>query len=155
MSLAEFAAALVEHIMHECGWSMEDATMWVLARLAESTVPSLLATPGKPPAYASLLAGADCIRITADSVAMISDAIWTGKPVALVPIAINRLGRLAVTLWNRLLPGKRVYPNDLRFFWNSLAKLGITERLSIPKTSTSREMRAIFDRIRPILETPR
>ena len=127
----------------------------VSARLAESTVPSLLATPGKPPAYASLLAGADCIRITADSVAMISDAIWTGKPVALVPIAINRLGRLAVTLWNRLLPGKRVYPNDLRFFWNSLAKLGITERLSIPKTSTSREMRAIFDRIRPILETPR
>ena len=86
---------------------------------------------------------------------MISDAIWTGKPVALVPIAIDRLGRLAIALRDRLFPDKRLYPHDLRFFWNSLAKLGITERLSVPKASTSREMRAIFERIRPILDSPR
>lgn len=121
--------------------------------LAESPVPSLLAEPGKPPAYASLLAGADSIRITADSVSMISDAIWTGKPLALVPVAINRIGRVADALRNRLFPGKRLYPHDLGFFWNSLAKVGINESLSVPKTSTSGEMRAIFERIRPIMDS--
>ena len=121
--------------------------------LAESPVPSLLAEPGKPPPYTSLLAGADSIRITADSVSMISDAIWTGKPLALVPVAINKLGRVANAVRNRLFPGKLLYPHDLGFFWDSLAKVGITESLSVPKTSTSQEMRAIFDRIRPILDS--
>jgi hypothetical protein len=32
MSLNEFTAAMVAHVMHERGWALEDATMWVLAR---------------------------------------------------------------------------------------------------------------------------
>jgi mitochondrial fission protein ELM1 len=119
--------------------------------LDASTVPSLLAAPGKPPRYPSLLAAADTIRITADSVAMVSDAIWTGKPVALVPVAKSALGSAVMGFMDRIRPGRRVYPQDLRFFWRTLDEIGVTDRLSRPRTSTNDEMHKVLDRIRPIL----
>jgi hypothetical protein len=36
MSLNEFAAAMAMHVAHERGWTLEDATVWVLARLSEA-----------------------------------------------------------------------------------------------------------------------
>jgi hypothetical protein len=115
--------------------------------LSDSEAPTLLTEPRKPPGYHSLLAAADSIRITADSVAMVSDAIWTGKPVALVPVAKSILGSLATGIIDALRPGRPVYPQDLRHFWKALAKIGVTERLATPRTTPSEEIKAILARI--------
>jgi hypothetical protein len=119
--------------------------------IAGSKSPTLLAEPGRAPAYASLLAGADSIRVTADSVAMVSDAIWTGKPVGLVPAMKSPLGSLVMGVMDRIRPGRSLYPQDLRFFWKGLDEVGVGERLALPRTSTEEEMRAILERVRPIL----
>jgi mitochondrial fission protein ELM1 len=116
--------------------------------LRASRTPSLLASPGKPPRYASLLGAADSIRVTADSVAMVSDAIWTGKPMALVPVTRSVPGRLGITLMDALRGG--LYPQDLRRFWHRLATMSVSERLAVPRTSTKAQMRAILDRVKPI-----
>jgi mitochondrial fission protein ELM1 len=118
--------------------------------LEESNVPSLLSAPGKPPAYSNLLEAADSIWVTADSVSMVSDAIWTGKPLALVPIANSALGRI-VTVMDALRPGRRLYPQDLRFFWRALAEIGVNEQPGIPRTSTDEQIRSVLDRVRSLL----
>ena len=118
--------------------------------LRSSRTPSLLASPGKPPRYASLLGAADSIRVTADSVAMVSDAIWTGKPMALLPVTRSVPGRLGVTLMDALRGG--LYPQDLRRFWHGLATMSVSDRLGVPYTSTKAQMRAIIDRVTPILD---
>ncbi len=123
--------------------------------LTASSVPTLLAEPGKPPRYASLLAAADSIHVTADSVAMLSDAIWTGKPVALVPVAASVLGRTAMAISDPLRPGKPLYPQDLRFFWRALAGIGIGEIPATPRTSTEDEMQSILARVNEVLEESR
>jgi mitochondrial fission protein ELM1 len=117
-----------------------------------SGVPTLLAAPRKPPSYVSLLEAADSIRVTADSVAMVSDSIWTGKPVALVPVTRSVLGRVVIPVMDRIRPGQRLYPQDLRYFWSALAGIGVTERLGTPRASTDDEMRKVLDRVRPILD---
>lgn len=119
--------------------------------LKESDVPSLLASPGRPPPYANLLAAADSILVTADSVAMVSDAIWTGKPVALIKVDKTPLGRVAMTIGDLLQPGRPVYPQDLRCFWDALRAIGITEKLSLPRASPSDELERVLSRVRPIL----
>lgn len=120
--------------------------------LSASEAPWMLATPGKPPAYASLLDAAHSISVTADSVAMVSDAIWTGKPVALVNVTTGLLGRVAIFLMDRLWPGRPIYPQDLRFFWHALTRIGVTERLSLPTTPTSEELYRMLARVEPILD---
>lgn len=124
-------------------------------KLGASAVPSLLAAPGQDPNYQSLLRTADSIHVTADSVSMSSDAIWTGKPVALVPIVKSPLGRMVMALNDRVRPGRRLYPQDLRFFWRALAEIGIGERLALPRTSTDQEMRRVLDRVEPIIGASR
>jgi mitochondrial fission protein ELM1 len=119
--------------------------------LSDSAVPTLLTEPGKPPGYHSLLDAADSIRITADSVAMVSDAIWTGKRVALIPVAKSALGKLAMGVMDRLRPGRRVYPQDLRHFWTALAEIGVTERLGTPRTSPQEEAQRVITRVRATL----
>lgn len=124
----------------------------IASTLAASTVPTLLAVPGQPPNYRSLLAAADSMRITADSVAMVSDAIWTGKPIALVPVSTTVLGSMAIGIMSRFHPGRRLYPQDLRFFWRALSEAGISDRLAAPRISTNDEMRAILERVRRVLD---
>jgi len=119
--------------------------------LDTSPAPSLLTAPGKAPRYLSLLTEVDSIRVTADSVSMISDAIWTGKAVALIPIAKSALGRLGYGLSDHLRPGRHIYPQDLRFFWRALADIGISEQPSLPRTSADEQMRRILERVRHIL----
>jgi mitochondrial fission protein ELM1 len=123
----------------------------IASMLASAAAPTLLARPGRNPSYASLLAAADSIRVTADSVSMVSDAIWTGKPLAIVPIAKSSLGRIAFDLNDRLSPGSLVYPQDLRFFWRALAEIGIGDQLAVASTSTDDVMNAVTARIRRIL----
>jgi mitochondrial fission protein ELM1 len=128
--------------------SVRDSIVW---KLTASGVPSLLAQPGHAPAYASLLETADTIRVTADSVAMVSDAIWTGKPVALVPVRKSLLGRTVVGMTERIRRGVRLYPQDLRFFWRALSEIGIDERLARPRTSTEEQMRRVLERVQAVL----
>jgi uncharacterized protein len=89
-------------------------------RIGNATVPATLIPLHGPPSYGSLLTQADSITVTADSVAMISDAIMTGKPVGIVPVRATLLGRLTMGLMDRVRPGRRVHPRDLRFFWKAL-----------------------------------
>lgn len=125
-----------------------------IARMLEGgDVPTLLAAPGKPPAYSNLLEAADSLWITADSVSMVSDAIWTGKPLALVPIANSTLGRIVTTVMDALQPGRRLYPQDLRFFWRALADMGVDTRPAIPRITGQDEIRSVLDRIRPVVRT--
>jgi hypothetical protein len=120
--------------------------------LGASSAASLLAAPGQEPRYASLLEAADSIRITADSVAMVSDAIWTAKEMALVRISKSWLGGTAMAVMDLLRPGKPIHPQDLRFFWRALRKIGVTERLALPATPTREEMDRVLARVVPILE---
>ena len=105
---------------------------------------------GSPPGYASLLAAAETIRVTADSVAMVSDSIWTGRPLALVPVKASTLGRTAMAPSDGI--GRRLYPHDLRKFWRTLADIGISTQLSLPGTLRERESSKIMERVRPILD---
>ena len=80
---------------------------------------------------------------------MVSDAIWTGKPVGLIPVTKSALGRAAFALMDFVRPGKRIYPQDLRFFWRALTNAGVTEHLAAPTTSTEDEMRTVLGKLRP------
>lgn len=123
----------------------------VASLLDASAAPTVLARPRQQPSYASLLAAADSIRVSAESVSMISDAIWTGKPLAIIPVSKSRAGRLAFALNDWLRPGSRVYPQDLRFFWRALANIGIGDQLALPRTSTDELLASVLARIQPIL----
>jgi hypothetical protein len=129
---------------------LSDAVATLLGR---SDVPSLLTSPGEPPRYRAMLAAADSIRVTADSVAMVSDAIWTGKPIALVPIAETMIGRPILAVVDRLRPGRSLYPRDLRRFWTALAAIGVTEKLTTPRSSAAEQLRKVLARVRPILKS--
>jgi mitochondrial fission protein ELM1 len=119
--------------------------------LASAEAPTLLGAPNESPSYLSLLEAADSIRVTADSVSMVSDAIWMGKPLALVPVVKSPMGRAYMTTMDRLRPGRPVYPQDLRFFWQALAEIGIGTELATAKASTDEELRKVLRRIEPLL----
>lgn len=102
-------------------------------RLEGSGVPHLLAPTRGEPSYASLLASADFVYVTADSVAMTSDAIATGKPVGLVPIEPTLDGRVAMAVMGVLAPGRRIYPRDPRFVWKGLRELGLVGSVEAPR----------------------
>jgi mitochondrial fission protein ELM1 len=97
----------------------------VRATAEESRVAAMVVPVGGLPPYGALLDHADTIAVTADSVAMTSDAIAAGKPVTLVPVVPTLGGRLAMALNDRLRPGQRIHPRDLRFFWRSLSDHGL------------------------------
>ena len=66
-------------------------------RKSESTleaakVPTFMAPREGTPSYRAMVEAADEIYVTADSVAMVADAVNTGKPVGIVPIAKSALG---------------------------------------------------------------
>ena len=121
--------------------------------LERSGVASIIAEPRKRPTLPGVLAAAEKMIVTADSVSMVSDAISTGKPVALLPVRKSPLGRLAFALNDIVRPGRRLYPQDLRFFWRSLAEIGISERPARPTASTRTPMQLIMERVGPILES--
>ena len=127
-------------------------TQLIEAQLARSAVPVLLARPGQRPLYADLLAAADTIRVTADSVSMVSDAIWMGKAIGLVQIKETGRGRVLTALSDRLRPGQYLYPQDLRFFWRALAEIRIGEVPAPPRISTDKVLRTIVDRAREVLD---
>jgi hypothetical protein len=123
--------------------------------LQSSTVPFLFEPSDGPPAYPALIEAADEIFVTADSVAMVADAVTTGKPVGLIPISKSGLGRAVMGVTDRLRPGQRLYPRDLRFFWSALEEQGFGGTLEAPKASRPPDYAMIVaERVRRLLEHP-
>lgn len=104
--------------------------------IAGATVPAFLAPTKGSPSYAALVEATDEIHVTADSVAMVSDAIVTGKPVGLVLLDRSPLGRAWLGTMDRLRPGKRVHPRDLRFFWRTLADRKLVGTIEKPRNGS-------------------
>jgi mitochondrial fission protein ELM1 len=94
-------------------------------RVRSVQVPATLVPVGGSPPYAELLEWADTISVTADSVAMVSDAISTGKPVELVPIQPTGAGWAVMALMDRVRPSEHAPPHDLRAFWRALKERGL------------------------------
>jgi hypothetical protein len=107
----------------------------IKATLESSSVPFLFAPIEGPPAYPAMVEEADEIYVTADSVAMVADAVLTRKPVGILPIAKSRLGAMVMAAADRLRPGRRLFPRDLRFFWASLEEHGFGGTLDNPRAS--------------------
>ena len=84
---------------------------------------------------------------------MVSDAIWTAKPVALVPSQSREVGAMITRLVGAIWPGHRAYLQDLRLCWRALPEVGVTDRLSTPRVSTIEAMRVVLDRVDRILES--
>lgn len=117
-----------------------------------SSAPFLHVRTEGPPAYASLIEAADEIYVTADSVAMVADAVMTGKPVGIVPIARSGLGKCVIPVLDFIRPGRRLFPRDLRFFWASLAEHGYGGTLDEPRASAPPDFTALVaQRVRQLL----
>ena len=115
--------------------------------LETSSVPFLFAPLEGPPAYPAMVEEADEIYVTADSVAMVADAVLTGKPVGILPIRTSGLGRVVMAAADRLRPGKRLFPRDLRFFWASLEEHGFGGTLDTPLASNAPDFTAEIARM--------
>lgn len=123
--------------------------------LEASAIPFLFEPGEGPPAYPALIEAADEIFVTADSVAMIADAVTTGKPVGLIPIAKSALGKAVMAIMDRLRPKQRLYPRDLRFFWTALEKEGFGGTLEAPRASQPPDYaRILADTVRQLLVAP-
>lgn len=157
----------VKHLLRDAAWAggsvlvvgSPRTPLQLLSDVAEvlegGSPPALLAPLEGPPAYAALIESADEIYVTADSVAMVADAVNTGKPVGIVRITKSRLGRWATALWDQVFPGKRIYPRDLRFFWESLEDHGFGGVLGGPHASQPPDYTAmIAERVRRLLKSP-
>lgn len=81
------------------------------------------------PRYAVLVQDADEIIVTADSVAMISDAVAAGKPVGLVEPQMTMAGRI---FYGAAKTGMGVPVRDIRRFWRSVRSLGLAGSIREP-----------------------
>lgn len=84
---------------------------------------------GRFPRYRVLIRDADEIHVTADSVAMISDAIATGKPLGLIEPKQSLSGKLFYGLEMARL---RVPVRDIRRFWKKVQKGGLAGTVEQP-----------------------
>jgi mitochondrial fission protein ELM1 len=123
-------------------------------RVRDAGPPAAFVPLGGRPSYTELLEQADTIMVTADSVAMVSDAIATGKPIGLIPLRPSRLGKIVMTVMDRLRPAEPLRPRDLRSFWRMLQHRGFAGTAHEPKCASVPDLnglaamraRAIFDK---------
>lgn len=80
--------------------------------------------------FAVLLGDADENFVTGDSVSMLSEAVLAGRPVGLVPIALNAKGERALGR-----SGGDTLRRDLRRFWDHLQEQGLVGTLEAPATN--------------------
>jgi mitochondrial fission protein ELM1 len=83
---------------------------------------------GNMPRFPLLMAEADEIFVTADSVSMLSEAIQTGKPVGMVPIALSPKGHRLIGPEGSRPSGRR----DLRRIWQELLDQGLVGTVDRP-----------------------
>lgn len=103
------------------------------------------------PRFGALLAQCDEFYVTADSVSMLSEAILTGKPVGMIPIARSTRGRL--DQWLRRLGWHLPSHADLTKFWDFLARDDLMGTVDSPVSSkvsdtvdvAVRAVRAVLD----------
>jgi len=100
----------------------------------------VIATTGphldNPPRYPVLLADADEIYVTGDSVSMISDAVTTGKPVGIIPPERTATGRLLYAFAGAA--GRSVPVRDIQRFINSVLDQGLAGTVEHPRSASSR-----------------
>jgi len=92
--------------------------------------------PDNGPRFGALLADADEIFVTADSVSMLSEAIVMGKPVGMVPVRLTEAGLRAVGERKALLHF-RSPKRDLRKFWAFLKESGLVGTVDHPRASST------------------
>jgi hypothetical protein len=85
------------------------------------------------PRFGVLLAAADEIYVTADSVSMISEAVFTGKPVGTIAIRRSLRGLLNHWLWER--PTGHASPPNFVKFWAMLARDRLVGTVDVPLAS--------------------
>ena len=106
-----------------------------------------------PPRYPVLLADADEIYVTGDSVSMISDAVATGKPVGIIPPERTATGRLLYAFAGAA--GRSVPVRDIQRFVNSILDQRLAGTVEQPRTASSRPdaLQIACSAIRKLLET--
>lgn len=101
-----------------------DAVLVKRLREIVSANPDARLVEGPFPRFAVLMAAADEIFVTGDSVSMLSEAVLTGKPVALIPIEQDDKGRRELGSEPHET-GPNARRRDLRRFWNHLIDEGM------------------------------
>lgn len=91
--------------------------------------------PKQLPPYPVLLADADEIYVTGDSVSMISDAIATGKPVGIIHPDKTPAGRLLYGFAG--ITGRSVPVRDIQRFTNSILSRGLAGTVEQPRAAPS------------------
>ncbi|HEX6217806.1 MAG TPA: ELM1/GtrOC1 family putative glycosyltransferase [Sphingomicrobium sp.] len=95
----------------------------IIAALEHAKIGTLV--KGREPRFAVLLSDADEIFVTGDSIAMLSEAVLSGKPVGIVPIEMSGEG-------HRVLGTPDSANRDLRRFWSTLRKRGLAGTIDRP-----------------------
>jgi mitochondrial fission protein ELM1 len=94
-----------------------------LQRLAEA-LPRLRLVAGPFPSFSALLGRADEIYVTGDSISMLSEAVQTGKPVAIIPCERDAKGLRQLGERPRS-HGRGAHRRDIRRFWDYLTEQGL------------------------------
>lgn len=90
--------------------------------------------PSRTGGIDELIRFSDEIIVTGDSMAMVTEAILSGKPVGVIPLelsdaGVRKLGRIAAP------EGSRSRARDLRRFWEDLWSQGIVGTLDAPRAA--------------------
>ena len=105
------------------------------------------------PRFPLLMAQADEIFVTADSVSMLSEAVQTGKPVGMVPITLSPKGKRLIGEQGERPSGRR----DLRRIWQSLREQQLVGTIDRPIAGESHlsAARQAVDAVRRLMEPGR
>jgi mitochondrial fission protein ELM1 len=111
------ASADLPHVVAVTSRRTDPMVVEELERCSEAEGVTLVT--GSSPRFSVLMDAAEEIYVTGDSVSMISEAVMTGKPVAIIPIEQDEKGRrqLGPAPQERGPDARR---RDLRRFWNHL-----------------------------------
>jgi mitochondrial fission protein ELM1 len=112
-------------------------------RLKEALVAVLGADNVDQIDYRAALACGTIFYVTADSASMLSDAITTGRPVAMVPVKSGGFGRLWMASWRWVRPKSPLWPRDLPHFWKLIRARGMVGTVDAPRAGTARDTAAL------------
>ena len=90
--------------------------------------PRVSLVEGDFPSFSALLGQADEIYVTGDSISMLSEAVQTGKPVAIVPCERDATGLRRLDSKPRS-HGRGAHRRDIRRFWDHLVEQGFAGTL--------------------------